>query len=417
MNKSTDVIVVGSGLAGLMAAHAAVKKGASVKLVSEGMGNLSISPGCIDLLGYDKNGERLEDPWSGMAQLPAYHPYSLLGREVIETSLNELCSALESRGYKLASNGSSNTLLPTIMGTFKPTWLASADVAHDTIHNAQKILVLSVRGFRDCRPQLITSQLRRYKDWENKSYDTLVLPAPFEEHGRAINALDLAHMLDRPHGLDWFMNKVKDIGKKYDLVLMPPLLGAKPDSPARKKVADGLGCPYVEMLSVPPGVAGLRIRKALVNLLVEQGVEFYENARVTGATIKDGKGESIQIYSTGREKTLTAKAFVVATGGVISGGVILGQGKAKEAVFGVEIPVPADVDDWSEPEVFGQHLVSRMGVKVDASLRCAELENVHFAGRTLGGYDYAAEKSGHGVACSTGWQAGTLATAHALGGN
>lgn len=417
MNKSTDVIVVGSGLAGLMAAYAAVKKGASVKVVSEGMGNLSISPGCIDLLGYDKNGVRLEDPWSGMAQLPPYHPYSLLGREVIEKSLDELCGVLESQGYKLASNGANNTIMPTIMGTFKPTWLVPADVPHNAIKNAQKILVLSVRGFRDCRPQLITSQLRRYKDWEDRSYDTLVLPAPFEEHGRALNALDLAHLLDRPHGLDWFMNRIKDIGKKYDLVLLPPLLGANPDSRARKKVGEVLGCPCVEMLSVPPGVAGLRIRKALVNTLVEQGVEFYENARVTGSTIRDGKAESIRAYSTGREKTLAAKAFVVATGGIISGGVILGQGKATESIFGVEIPVPADVDDWSEPEVFGNHLVSKMGVKVDASLRSEELENVHFAGRTLGGYDYATEKSGHGVACSTGWQAGSLAAAHALGGN
>ena len=37
------------------------------------------------------------------------------------------------------------------------------------------------------------------------------------------------------------------------------------------------------------------------------------------------------------------------------------------------------------------------------------LSNVRFAGRILGGYDFAAEKSGHGVALATGWHAGMLA--------
>jgi len=39
--------------------------------------------------------------------------------------------------------------------------------------------------------------------------------------------------------------------------------------------------------------------------------------------------------------------------------------------------------------------------------------NVFFAGRSLGGYDYATEKSGHGVAVATGWQAGRMAAAAA----
>ena len=37
------------------------------------------------------------------------------------------------------------------------------------------------------------------------------------------------------------------------------------------------------------------------------------------------------------------------------------------------------------------------------------------AGRSLGGYDYATEKSGHGVAVATGWQAGRMAAAAASG--
>ncbi len=421
MSNSTDVIVIGSGLAGLMAAYAAAKKGARVKLMSEGMGNLSISPGCIDLLGYNREGQRIEDPWAEIPNLGPEHPYSLVGLEVIRESLEELQGVLAEKGLRLApakaADGTAkNSLAPTIMGTFKPTWLAPSEADSDTIQQAARILIMSIKGFRDCRPQMIRTQLQRYPGWANRDIDTLVLPAPFNEHGRALNALDLAHFLDLPHGRDWLMNRIKGIGKKYNLVLMPPMLGAKPNSRIRSVVREELGCPYAELLSVPPGVAGLRIRQALVDTLIEMNVEFYENAQVIRSRTDASKCESITIHASGREFTQTAKAYVVATGGIIGGGILLGQGKATEAIFGLEIPVPANVDEWSVPELFGNHLVSRLGVETDKSLRNINLENVFFAGRTLGGYDYAAEKSGHGVACATGWHAGRLACEHAQGG-
>ena len=56
-----------------------------------------------------------------------------------------------------------------------------------------------------------------------------------------------------------------------------------------------------------------------------------------------------------------------------------------------------------------------MGVKVNSDLKPLDadgqviLNNVRFAGRVLGGYDFAAEKCGQGVALATGRYAGLLA--------
>ena len=91
-------------------------------------------------------------------------------------------------------------------------------------------------------------------------------------------------------------------------------------------------------------------------------------------------------------------------------------------MFGIDITVPQDVSQWSEPKIFGNHLFSRMGVRVDRTMRPVDdaavvrWQNVFFAGRSLGGYDYATEKSGHGVAIATGWQAGLMAAAAAAAG-
>lgn len=423
MSRKTDVLIAGNGLAGLMAGYAAAKKGAKVKIVSEGMGNLSISPGCIDVLGYDANGKRLETPWDGFGQLNDEHPYALLGAEKVKGALTEFTSLLSSKGLALTGaqpedKSGTNILQPTIMGTLKPTWLVQDEPgAIEQLEKAKRVLIISMSGFRDCRPRFIASQLARYPAWQDRIYDTVVLPMPFSDLGRSINALDLAHFLDRAEGRDWLKSRHKGLGKNHDLALLPPMLGAKPDSPIRSSFAADLGCPWIEMLSVPPGVGGLRIRHALVDTLVDMGVEFYENAQIREGITKDGKAHSIRLHASGRDMEHEASTFVVATGGIVGGGILLGEGTATEAVFGTALTVPADVDDWSDPGIFGKHLISSLGMKVDKSLRAQSLDNVYYAGRTLGGYDYAAEKSGHGVACATGWHAGLLAAEQALGGN
>ncbi len=110
---------------------------------------------------------------------------------------------------------------------------------------------------------------------------------------------------------------------------------------------------------------------------------------------------------------------MLATGGILGGGVELAPGSVRESVFKLDIPVPPDVTQWSEPEIFGNHVFSRLGVRVDGEMRArneagqARWDNVFFAGRSVGGYDFATEKSGHGVALSTGWQACRIAAATA----
>ena len=52
MSRTTDILVVGSGMAGLMAAIVASGQGKRVTLLSRGCGSLNIGSGCVDVLGY-----------------------------------------------------------------------------------------------------------------------------------------------------------------------------------------------------------------------------------------------------------------------------------------------------------------------------------------------------------------------------
>lgn len=421
MSKTTDVIVVGSGLAGLAAALAAASNGMRVSVISEGMGCLAIGGGCIDVLGYNNLGQPLTSPFDGFMYLDPNHPYSLVGQEGVKEALDNIVECAKSKGlefkYALDKDGKPvNFQMPTIAGTLKPTYLVQGDFDPAAAASAQKILVLGVQGFRDFKPKLIINQLRRYNSWQGRDFSSLVLPPPFKENGRSLNALDIAHAVDRPNGRDWMLKQLKDKGKGYDLTLLPPMMGAKAASPIRKAAREALGSPYLELLSVPPGVGALRLRRALMERLHELNVEFFENAKVLGADVKENKCLGIQVNAARRKVTHSAKSYIIASGGILAGGVILESGSARESIFNIPIPVPANVDEWSEPEIFGQHLITRLGVKVDKNLNPINennsliLENVFFAGRTLGGYDYASEKSGFGVAAATGWKAGLLAS-------
>lgn len=138
-----------------------------------------------------------------------------------------------------------------------------------------------------------------------------------------------------------------------------------------------------------------------------------ENAAVTAALTRGTRCDGLVVGDT--NTVYRAKEYIIATGGLFSGGITTSPGQAREAIFGLPIPMPACIEEWSCKRFFGRspHPFAAMGVAVDKELRpiapqgTVLYENVRFIGRSLAGYDFAAEKSGSGVALATGWFAGS----------
>ncbi len=425
MSRTVDVLVAGSGMAGLVAALTAASQGKRVRMLTSGMGSLAISGGNVDILAY-AGGRYVSDPWAGMALLPAEHPYRLMGVECVRESMTFFQRQVKTWQWPMqaastATGQACNVQIPTIMGTLKPTHLLPAGVNITALNEARRVLVLSVEGLRDCRPALVVSQLRRYSAWADREFAQLTVPSPLGEAHRSATALDFARLMDKPQSRQWLLEALKSRAGSCDLVLLPPICGSKARPDAWQAVEEAAGCPVVEMLSIPPGVGGLRLRDALLRALREYDFELFENTRVLGAETAGKKCTALVAEASGQERRHEASTFVLATGGILGGGLDLAPGCARESIMGLDIAVPADVEQWSDPELFGKHLFARMGVRVDSTMRPIGSQaavcwhNVFFAGRSLGGYDYATEKSGHGVAVATGWQAGRMAAAAASG--
>jgi len=420
-----DVIVAGTGFAGLTAAATAVARGKRVLLISRGAGALTIGGGTIDLLGYVGNDAVLGSPFAAMSSLPPSHPYAIIGEQAVRDSLAFLGSLLAGQGYTLLQAGSEkdgNAWMPTSAGTMKPTWLTGAGMNPYSLAKAGSFVILGVTGMKDFSPHLAAEGLRRRPQFAGKTVEHILASSPFSsrpEAERDITALDLARFLDTKAGIAWLAETLKTLRSNAEAVLIPCILGTKPGNELHTYLERFSGRAIIELICPPPSVTGLRIQNLFMRHLRGKNVRFVENAAIAGHISAGASCRSLITHPQGRtdrECAYSAQSFIIATGGMLSEGILTSPGEAREAVFKLPLPVPRVQEDWSHPAFFSDkpHPFALMGVPVNEGLQAvgpdgkALFSNVRFAGRILGGYDYAAEKSGNGVALATGHYAGTL---------
>jgi len=129
--------------------------------------------------------------------------------------------------------------------------------------------------------------------------------------------------------------------------------------------------------------------------------------------------DHVVVDRNGSEIPHRADQYVLATGGLVGKGVRSERERVFEPIFDCHVPHAADRYDWFVDDVFGDQPYARFGLPVDRDLRPLdasdepEFSNLRSAGAVLGGYDFAAEKSGAGVSLATGYVAGRRAARRA----
>ncbi len=424
MNKQnkSDVLVVGMGMAGMMAAYTAAQKGKDVTLLASGLGSLSIASGCIDVLGYIQNNANLQavdNPFEAFSKLPKKHPYNIIGHTSVEKALLAFQDLCKAENVLLHHNQAQNTLVPSIIGTLKPTYFCPVASNSAPLFAAKRVLVASVDAIRDCHPKLIVQQLQKYSELKNTHFDTVSITSHFGAAHRAVSALDVARYIDSAEGFAWLQRSLAPLMKDYDTLLIPPILGTKLETITEKslwkQLQKALDCSIVEMISLPPGVGGYRLASvfmsAIRKLQTKGNIRIIENATICQAEVENKQCKALMARGEGVLHKYEAENFILATGGILGGGIQSKPGKAYETIFGIEIDMPAKPEDWAADTAFGSHAFTKMGVSVNEKLQAINsyndvlLENVFFAGRTIGMYDFAAEKNGNGVALATAWHA------------
>ncbi len=422
-----DVIVIGAGLAGLMAAEAAQAEGARVLILAKGMGSLPLTTGCIDILGYFPSTRQtpVSSPGATMTKLQEVHPnhpYLKVGEENISLALRHFKDLCGSAGLPFTGDINSTFLIPTALGTSHPTGLVPESMKHGHLSKPGAVLLLGFEGLKDFSPFLASENFNvLYAQGKiAPSFRAKMIPR-MDLGGKALNGLNLAQAFDEEAFQDLFVREAQPLLKNGERLGIPAVLGFRSSSRAWEGLQEKLGTEIFEIPLPPPSIPGMR----LYNLLK---VHFKGNGGRLLLGLSNLEpilgSEQIQGFSLGVSKkspVYHASAVILATGKFVGGGLDSNRSRVYETLLGLPVKHPPHRREWFTPHLLspqGQPF-NAFGVEVDKNLRPVDrngqvlYSNLFAAGGIIAHADSMSEKSGGGVAIATGYRAGKLAAEYA----
>lgn len=405
----TRVVVVGAGLAGLVAGIRLAQGGARVTVVSTGAGGLHLSPGTIDVLGYAP--ERVDATAPAIARLAAErpgHPYAALAPEPLEASLAWFREATAPLGHE--GDPGRNMLLPTAAGVARPTALAPAAVAAGALTGAMRIVAVGLRSLKDFYAAFLADNLERARLPEGTSVAARAVEVGWSARPDQadVSAPVHARALDLPEERRRLAEELAPLIEPGELVALPAVLGLRRPVEAWTDLQELLGAPVAEVPTIPPSVPGMRLQATLVELLRASGGDLVLGPTAGGLEGAGGRVTGVRVSAALRERTLPADAVVLATGGFASGGIVLdSRGGLRESV--ADLPVVGEAT--LSPRYLDDQPLLRAGVAVDEAMRPLDpdgrvvWDNLHAVGALVAGAEPWREKSGEGIAIAGGHRA------------
>lgn len=421
-----DVLVIGGGMAGAVAALAARDAGATVVVARRAPGATALSSGAIGVApdptaSPDEPLAWRRGPVEAARRLAARrpdHPYAVVGT----AGLWRLGEALGFVGRQLdrllAPALERPRFLATPFGTAAGVALCQRSMeAGDLLAVRGPLAVCGFAGHLAFDANLVAAGLARYTARGGPDVIAAEVDLPFEDP--AARPVDLARALERPgvaERLGEALRAAAGVGGA-GAVLLPPVLGLDPLARVAERIAAAAGFPVAETLSDVPSVPGLRLHAAIAARLRAAGVEIVAG-EVSGAPVP---GRDVDVDGT----TVRAGTWILASGRFVGGGVAR-RGALVEPALG--LPVQA-----AEGREAGVHLAHRpaasltvrdrrapqpllsAGLRVDAGLRPLDDRGrpIHprllAAGAVIGGHEQATDGTGLGVAILTGFLAGRAA--------
>lgn len=418
-----DVLVVGGGMAGAVAALAARAAGASVVLLRRSPGATALSSGAVsvapDLGGLPGAPLASRRPTleaaARVALLRPDHPYAVAGVSALGEAL---AFAARELAAVLAPPLERRRFLATAFGSAVGAALCQRSMEPGDLLGIRGVLVVAgLPGHLAFDAGLVAAGLSRYVARggpEARAVDLGAL-ALFEPAGRPH---DLARALE-PAGAAEALGQAirRALPAGAAAVLLPPVLGLDPAARVTERIASAAGLPVAETLSDVPSVPGIRLQRAIEDRLRAADV------RLVAGELAGAGGPGAPVEAGGR--SVRAGSWVLATGRFVGGGVA-----RRGALVEPALAIPVQAAEGGEA---GVHLAARpaasltvrdrrapqpllsAGIRVDASLRPLDERGhpVHprlfAAGAVIGGHEQATDGTGLGVAILTGYAAGRAA--------
>ena len=410
-----DEVVVGSGLAALVATRRLQLAGRRPVLIWPGLSSLYFVYATIDVLGYldAATAVPVGVPDAGIASLIAAdpsHPFARAGHPALRQGVGMLVDWLKEAGLDWQGSLARNILLPTAIGTAKPSCLVPASMAAGDLEIPNPIVLCGFEGYEDFVPELAASNLSRA--WAHPVQSVRVQLPGFHA-GRQFSSIDVARRFEDEAFLAETAQRVLAAiaGAEGFRIGVPAVLGLTRDREVHARFQDALGRPVFEIPTLPPSVPALRLFDRLRKHLQEGGVEVIWGAPAHAAEVANGRCLRISIKSAGKERPVEGQAYVLALEDAVDGAFRAGTETIHDPFFLSELsrvaaPAERTSESLFEPQPFastGYRITNRMQPAGEDGRPLAG--NVFVAGGAIAGYDPTGTKSRGGLAIATGYRA------------
>ena len=396
--KISDVIIIGGGLAGLMAAAVAASRKQKVTVLTYGSGSLPLASGAIDFGSFET--------------LPAHHPYKKIGSKNIDAAAKFFCDVTAQANLPYVGRLSAQIPVVTAVGTLKYSCLVPESMDASNLTGKKKIFVVEINGLKDFYAHMIADNLKKF--FPNKTFETTKIDLHFLG-GRDITCMDAAQLLtdnEQP-----FANELKALNaSKDDAIIIPPILGVAGNF-SRDVVQTQLRAQIIETTCLPPSPPGIRLQRAFMKYLQASGVKFFENSKVVRAVTEGKKVTGVVVENVVREKVFHAKKIILATGGFYSGGIQMRDfDQPREPIFDLPVFFPTGAENWSNTQLFSDKPqgFATTGILTNDNLNPIDasgevlFDNLHVIGSNLGGIDKIFERSAGGIAIASAYKGAIL---------
>lgn len=400
-----------------MAAIFAARKGHKVRLLGEGTGLIHLSSGCIDVLGVlpEAPFKYEEDPLAAfdrLCELVPTHPYAQIGKKTLEESISLFQEVTHICGLQYLGEIRKNRFFITAAGTLKHSCYYPYSFNTPDPREIEAIRFLDIKGVRGFFPALATALSRKIFPTIPVDYHELDL---FDELSERNTPLALSRRFFSLSHRERFMEKVGPFCEKGYAIgipaIFPPLAAREIIQRLRKIYTVFL----FEMATIPPSLPGYHLGQSLLEYAVSLGVEPFIGGKVISFDSKDDSINSVEIERPGRNRTIRGDHFLLATGSLLGGGLVIKRDKIQETLFHLPVEAP-ERDRWFGKSFYSsRHEIRKAGIRVDDEMKPINdkgkplFRNLHAAGTILAGADIITERSGGGLCLSS-----ALKAVHAL---
>jgi len=296
------ILVIGAGAAGVAAA-AHASSGSQVTVIHGRAGATALNPGACD-----------QKEWGTASNVPL----SVDGARVLQ----------ELGCWKI-----SDTAALIVSGAGQVRWARAADTALLDLSElaGRRIAVTDLgRWGYDAGAWVATLNASRWAKQTGTRFDAVLecVPAP---HAVRVNDYDFAALHDDEGQARSLGDALAAANKGFQAWLLPPSLGIQ--QPVREKLEQRLGVKVGEGMGETAGPAGARFELARDALFKRQGI-----ACLQGLVTRLVRAPDAEVWQAtwhdqgGKEHQSQAERVILACGGIVSGGLQLGQARLDEAI-------------------------------------------------------------------------------------